>query len=210
MNWTSGARPMGSCGLPLPGLATRIVNPVTLEDGTDRSEGELIVRGPNLMHGYHNKPAETPPRHCEKSGITTGDLAKSDSNGYLTITRAHQGTDHQRRTKPRAGRNRGSRDSPCRGRRLRGRSACPHATLGRSALSVCRRRTGQLDVEALLAHCRRACRPTKFLRRPILFRKFLAPDPERSCGSACGSAEKQLSSRCRRISRRAAVLTVIM
>ena len=32
MNWLSGARPMGSCGLPVPGLAVRIVDPITLED----------------------------------------------------------------------------------------------------------------------------------------------------------------------------------
>jgi len=50
--------PMGSCGLPVPGLATRIVNPTTLED-VRSFRGELIVRGPNLMHGYHNKPVET-------------------------------------------------------------------------------------------------------------------------------------------------------
>src|SRR5260370_25116313 len=86
MNWTSGARPMGSCGLPLPGLATRIVDPVTLEDVPIGSEGELIVRGPNLMHGYHNKPAETAAA-LRNGWYHTGDLAKSDSNGYLTITR---------------------------------------------------------------------------------------------------------------------------
>ena len=78
MNWTSGARPMGSCGLPVPGLATRIVDPATLEDVPIGSEGELIVRGPNLMHGYHNKPAETAAA-LRKGWYHTGDLAKSDA-----------------------------------------------------------------------------------------------------------------------------------
>ena len=59
MNWMSGARPMGSCGLPVPGLAVRILDPLTLEDVPLGDEGELIVRGPNLMLGYHNEPAET-------------------------------------------------------------------------------------------------------------------------------------------------------
>ena len=59
MNWMSGTRVMGSCGLPVPGLATRIVDPKTLEDLPIGTEGELIVRGPNLMQGYHNKPKET-------------------------------------------------------------------------------------------------------------------------------------------------------
>jgi acyl-CoA synthetase (AMP-forming)/AMP-acid ligase II len=85
MNWLSGARPKGSCGLPLPGLAVRIVDPNTLEDVPIGGEGELIVRGPNLMHGYHNKPAETASA-LRKGWYHTGDLARSDSAGYLTIT----------------------------------------------------------------------------------------------------------------------------
>jgi len=85
MNWLHGARPMGSCGLPVPGLAVRIVDPSSLEDVPIGAEGELIVRGPNLMQGYHNKPAETASA-LRKGWYHTGDLAKSDRSGYLTIT----------------------------------------------------------------------------------------------------------------------------
>jgi long-chain acyl-CoA synthetase len=85
MNWLHGARPMGSCGLPVPGLAVRIVDPNTNEDVPIGAEGELIVRGPNLMKGYHNKAAETEAA-LRKGWYHTGDLAKSDSSGYLTIT----------------------------------------------------------------------------------------------------------------------------
>ncbi|SDD77095.1 Acyl-CoA synthetase (AMP-forming)/AMP-acid ligase II [Bradyrhizobium brasilense] len=85
MNWLHGARPMGSCGLPVPGLAVRIVDPSSLEDVPIGEEGELIVRGPNLMQGYHNKPAETASA-LRKGWYHTGDLAKSDASGYLTIT----------------------------------------------------------------------------------------------------------------------------
>ncbi|MGY3478657.1 class I adenylate-forming enzyme family protein [Bradyrhizobium ottawaense] len=85
MNWLHGARPMGSCGLPVPGLAVRVVDPSSLEDVPLGEEGELIVRGPNLMHGYHNKPAETASA-LRKGWYHTGDLAKSDASGYLTIT----------------------------------------------------------------------------------------------------------------------------
>ena len=66
-------------------LAVRIVDPITLEDVPIGDEGELIVRGPNLMQGYHNKPAETEAA-LRKGWYHTGDLAKSDANGYLTIT----------------------------------------------------------------------------------------------------------------------------
>jgi len=85
MNWLHGARPMGSCGLPVPGLAVRIVDPSSLEDVPIGEEGELIVRGPNLMQGYHNKPAETASA-LRKGWYHTGDLARSDASGYLTIT----------------------------------------------------------------------------------------------------------------------------
>jgi len=85
MNWATGARIMGSCGLPLPGLAVRIVDPVTDRDVEPSEEGELIVRGPNLMQGYHDKPAETAA--ALKAGwYRTGDLATCDRHGYITIT----------------------------------------------------------------------------------------------------------------------------
>src|SRR5215471_4645950 len=85
MNWLHGARPMGSCGLPVPGLAVRVVDPSSGEDVLFGEEGELIVRGPSLMKGYHNKPAETAAA-LRKGWYHTGDLAKSDPSGYLTIT----------------------------------------------------------------------------------------------------------------------------
>lgn len=85
MNWPVGARVMGSCGLPLPGLAVRIISPATGEDVPFGEEGELIVRGPNLMSGYHNKPEETASA-LRKGWYHTGDLARSDRDGFLTIT----------------------------------------------------------------------------------------------------------------------------
>lgn len=85
MNWITGNRVMGSCGLPLPGLAVRIVSPATGDDVKIGEEGELIVRGPNLMSGYHNKPEETASA-LRKGWYHTGDLARSDKNGFLTIT----------------------------------------------------------------------------------------------------------------------------
>ena len=85
MNWLRGERPIGSCGLPVPGLAVRIVDPTSREDVPFGDEGELIVRGPNLMKGYYNKPEETASA-LRKGWYHTGDLAKSDPSGYLTIT----------------------------------------------------------------------------------------------------------------------------
>lgn len=84
MNWPGSVRLPGSCGLPLPGLSVRLV------DSEDRDvafgeEGELIVRGPNVMKGYHNKPEAT--ESALKGGwYRTGDLARMDASGFLTIT----------------------------------------------------------------------------------------------------------------------------
>ena len=48
-------------------------------------EGELIVRGPNVMLGYHNKPEET-AKALRNGWYHTGDLARADRNGFVTIT----------------------------------------------------------------------------------------------------------------------------
>lgn len=85
MNAASTARVMGSCGLPLPGVALRIVDPGSGRDLDPGEEGELIVRGPNVMPGYHNKPEET-EKALRKGWYHTGDLARADRNGFVTIT----------------------------------------------------------------------------------------------------------------------------
>ena len=85
MNWPTGGRVLGSCGLAVPGLAVRIVDAASGEDVATGGEGELIVRGPNLMSGYHNKPQETAAA-LRNGWYHTGDLARSDENGFLTIT----------------------------------------------------------------------------------------------------------------------------
>jgi long-chain acyl-CoA synthetase len=152
MNWTSGTRVMGSCGLPLPGLATRIVDPVTLEDLPIGTEGELIVRGPNLMQGYHNKPEETASA-LRNGWYHTGDLAKSDPNGYLTIT------GRIKELIIRGGQN----IAPAEIEEVAILHAqvidcavvgVPHATLGEVPYLFVVAENNELDVESLLAHCR--------------------------------------------------------
>jgi long-chain acyl-CoA synthetase len=84
LNWPTGTRIMGSCGLAVPGLAVRIVDPED-RDAETGQQGELIVRGPNVMLGYHRKPLETAAA-LKNGWYRTGDLARYDANGYLTIT----------------------------------------------------------------------------------------------------------------------------
>ncbi len=85
INWPGRPRVLGSCGLPLPGLCVRLVDAATREDVPNGKEGELIVRGPNLMLGYLNKPEET-ARALVGGWYLTGDLAVADSAGFLRIT----------------------------------------------------------------------------------------------------------------------------
>jgi long-chain acyl-CoA synthetase len=85
MNWPVGGRVFGSCGLPVPGLAVRIVDPASAQDVAQGQEGELIVRGPNVMPGYLNKPEET-AKALRNGWYHTGDLARADENNFLTIT----------------------------------------------------------------------------------------------------------------------------
>ncbi|QRP46329.1 class I adenylate-forming enzyme family protein [Amycolatopsis sp. FDAARGOS 1241] len=85
MNTPGGGRVLGSCGLPLPGVGVRLVDPVTGEDVGVGEEGELWVSGPNIMQGYHNR-AEASAEALHLGWYHTGDLGRRDANGFLTIS----------------------------------------------------------------------------------------------------------------------------
>ncbi|MEU0530417.1 type I polyketide synthase [Amycolatopsis tolypomycina] len=84
MNPPDGARVDGSCGLPVPGVGVRIVDPETGLDVPAGQEGEVWVSGPNVMLGYHNSPEATAAAMVE-GWFRTGDLARRDDAGYFTI-----------------------------------------------------------------------------------------------------------------------------
>jgi rifamycin polyketide synthase module 1/2/3 len=69
----------------LPGCAVRLVDPGTGTDVNSGEDGELIVRGPQVMFGYHNRPKETADV-LRDGWYHSGDLARSDQHGYLSIT----------------------------------------------------------------------------------------------------------------------------
>ncbi|MGW2547348.1 class I adenylate-forming enzyme family protein, partial [Kitasatospora sp. NPDC001574] len=85
VNWPTGARVEGSCGLPVPGLGVRLVDVETGLDAADGEEGEVWVRGPSVMLGYHNQPEAT-EQALRGGWYHTGDLARRDESGYFTIT----------------------------------------------------------------------------------------------------------------------------
>ncbi|WP_040690254.1 class I adenylate-forming enzyme family protein [Nocardia vinacea] len=85
MNSPTGGRVRGSCGLPLPGLTVRLIDPATGTDAAPGDEGELWVQGPNVMLGYHNLPEATADV-LTHGWYHTGDLARRDENGFIRIS----------------------------------------------------------------------------------------------------------------------------
>ncbi|WP_141209369.1 type I polyketide synthase [Streptomyces griseorubiginosus] len=85
MSWPSGARVEGSCGLPVPGVNVRLVDPNTGGDVPTGEDGEVWVSGPNVMAGYHNDPEAT-EEALRDGWYRTGDLARRDEAGCFTIT----------------------------------------------------------------------------------------------------------------------------
>ena len=74
----------GAIGLPLPStdIAIRDLEGRDLPLG---EPGELCIKGPQVMAGYWNKPDETAKVMTEDGYLRTGDIARIDERGYLTI-----------------------------------------------------------------------------------------------------------------------------
>ncbi|SDF47136.1 long-chain-fatty-acid--CoA ligase [Desulfovibrio legallii] len=74
-----------SIGMPVPGTDARIVDmeggSLTLPPG---KMGELVVQGPQVMHGYWRRPDETASA-LRNGWLYTGDLATMDEDGYFYI-----------------------------------------------------------------------------------------------------------------------------
>lgn len=70
----------GSVGTPIIGEQVKIANP------DENGEGEICVKGPNVMLGYYQNPAATRAAFDEDGYFRTGDYGKLDSEGWLYIT----------------------------------------------------------------------------------------------------------------------------
>jgi malonyl-CoA/methylmalonyl-CoA synthetase len=81
-----GPRRVGTVGLPLPGVKLAIV------DGTgalvpDGSDGEIVLRGPQVFLGYAGQPDATAAAFYPGGWFRSGDIGRVDpADGYLTIT----------------------------------------------------------------------------------------------------------------------------
>jgi long-chain acyl-CoA synthetase len=82
-----GVRKAGAIGVPVPDVEARIIDLETGELiplGSDRT-GELLVRGPQVMKGYWNRPDETAQMLDQDGWLHTGDIARVDEDGYFSI-----------------------------------------------------------------------------------------------------------------------------
>lgn len=77
---------VGTVGRVIPGVEVRIVPPNSLEPLPVGQQGELIVRGHNVMKGYYQKPAETAAAITPDGWLHTGDVALCTPDGYYRIT----------------------------------------------------------------------------------------------------------------------------
>jgi long-subunit acyl-CoA synthetase (AMP-forming) len=70
-----GRARFGSVGQALPGVEIRIAD-----------DGEILLRGPNMVSGYLYMPEESAALHTDDGWMRTGDLGALDSDGFLSIT----------------------------------------------------------------------------------------------------------------------------
>jgi long-chain acyl-CoA synthetase len=75
VNLHNGKTRIGTVGLPLARIQAETA-----------PDGELLLRGPNIMKGYYKLEAETREAIDEQGWLHTGDIAKIDVEGYISIT----------------------------------------------------------------------------------------------------------------------------
>jgi long-chain acyl-CoA synthetase len=86
-NPVHGRRKVGSIGVPFPDTEAKIID---LETGASlpfdgEAQGELCVRGPQVMKGYWNQPEETAATLDAEGWLHTGDICRVDPEGYFYV-----------------------------------------------------------------------------------------------------------------------------
>ncbi|PXY19815.1 acyl-CoA synthetase [Prauserella coralliicola] len=83
--WRSGVRKVGAVGVPTFDTEVKIVAAEGGEEAVGPNlPGEVCIRGPQVMQGYHNRPEETAAVLVD-GWLHTGDIGVLDDDGYLSI-----------------------------------------------------------------------------------------------------------------------------
>lgn len=83
VNPIDGTARMGTIGLPIPSTEMRVVDDNGIKLGAGIS-GEIQIKGPQVMKGYYNKPAET-AETIKDGWLCTGDIGMMDTDGFFKI-----------------------------------------------------------------------------------------------------------------------------
>ena len=78
-------RKIGSPGIGF-GNEVKIVDPENLADRPVNQEGEIVVRGANVMQGYLDQPEQTAATITQDGWLRTGDLGRMDDDGFVFVT----------------------------------------------------------------------------------------------------------------------------
>ena len=78
-------RKIGSPGIGY-GNEVKIIDPETLADRPRGEEGEIVVRGANVMQGYLDQPEETAKTITSDGWLRSGDLGRMDEDGFVFVT----------------------------------------------------------------------------------------------------------------------------
>ncbi len=75
-----GLNQFGTVGMPVPGVQIKI------DDPNENGEGEILVKGPNVMQGYYKRPEQTREVFTDDGWLRTGDVGKMVNKRFLAIT----------------------------------------------------------------------------------------------------------------------------
>jgi len=77
---------VGSVGQPAPHTHSKVIDPETGAEVPDGEEGEIVLKGPQVMAGYYERPSATEAAFTEDGYFRTGDRGHRDADNYYHVS----------------------------------------------------------------------------------------------------------------------------